>query len=226
MVKGAATRVATLWRGLLFVLLLLPATEARAHNEGQSYLYLQVYQDRVSGRFEIPLADFNAALRLTGTDREITANTLDQRIGFLQDYYLQHVTVSDAAGPLAIRFTSHSFLKARGGYARLSFDLDGLDGVPDVLTFDYSVLFDEVPGHRGFLLRGAQLGNRHLCQREPRLARLQPERAAAGLRPDVLRPPARVPRHRPPGSRAHPVRGRPRLLPVRAAAAGGAAPRA
>ena len=150
--KGAATRAATLWRGLLFVLLLLPATEARAHKEGQSYLYLQVYQDRVSGRFEIPLADFNAALRLTGTDREITANTLDQRIGFLQDYYRQHVTVSDRRGPLSIRFTAHSFLQARGGYARLSFDLEGLSGVPDVLTFDYSVLFDEVPGHRGFLL--------------------------------------------------------------------------
>ena len=150
--KGAATRVATLWRGLLVVLLVLPATEARAHKEGQSYLYLQVYQDRVSGRFEIPLADFNAALRLTGTDREITASTLDQRIGFLQDYYRQHVTVSDRRGPLSIRFTAHSFLHARGGYARLSFDLEGLDGVPDVLTFDYSVLFDEVPGHRGFLL--------------------------------------------------------------------------
>jgi len=150
--KGAATRAATLWWGLLSLLLLVPATGARAHNEGQSYLYLQVYQDRVSGRFEIPLADFNAALRLTGTDREITANTLDQRIGFLQDYYRQHVTVSDRRGPLSIRFTSHSFLEVRGGYALLSFDLDGLGGVPDVLTFDYSVLFDEEPGHRGFLL--------------------------------------------------------------------------
>ena len=149
---GAAIRVAALVLGLCSVLLLLPATEARAHVEGQSYLYLQVYQDRVSGRFEIPLADFNAALRLTGTDGEITENTLDQRIGFLQDYYRRHVTVSDRRGPLSIRFTSHSFLKARGGYALLSFDLDGLDGIPDVLTFDYSVLFDEKPDHRGFLL--------------------------------------------------------------------------
>lgn len=150
--RGAATRVAALWWGLLSVLLLLPATEARAHKEGQSYLYLQVYQDRVSGRFEVSLADFNAALRLTGTDREITANTLDQRIGFLQDYYRQHVTISDRRGPLSIRFTTHSFVKARDVYALLSFDLDGLRGVPDVLTFDYSVLFDEAPDHRGFLL--------------------------------------------------------------------------
>jgi len=139
-------------RVLFAILAVLAAPECRAHNLGESYVYLQIHRDTVRGRFEMPLADFNRALRLTGTDREITANTLDQRIGFLQDYYRQHVTISDRQGPLSIRFTTHSFLKARGGYALLSFDLEGLDGVPDVLTFDYSVLFDEEPGHRGFLL--------------------------------------------------------------------------
>ena len=34
----------------------------------------------------------------------------------------------------------------------LPFEFEGLEGVPDRLTFDYSVLFDEVPGHRGFLI--------------------------------------------------------------------------
>jgi len=139
--------------GLLCVLLfLVSAGEARAHNVGQSYLYLQVYQDRVTGRFEVSLADFNAALGLTGTDREITASNLDAKIGFLRDYYLPRVTIADARGPLAIRFTTHALLDVRGGYVQLAFDLGGLDGVPDRLTFDYSVLLDEEPGHRGFLL--------------------------------------------------------------------------
>ncbi len=140
-------------RGLLsLLLLLLSVTEGRAHNVGQSYLYLQVHQDRVSGRFEVSLADFNAALRLTGTDREITAANLDEKIGVLRDYYLSRVTISDAKGPLAIRFTTHALLDVRGGYAQLPFELGGLDRVPDRLTFDYSVLLDEQPGHRGFLL--------------------------------------------------------------------------
>jgi hypothetical protein len=104
---------------------------------GDSYLYLQVYEDRVTGRFEVSLADFNAALRLTGTDREITPSNFDQTIGFLRDYYRSHVTIADARGPLGIRFTTHDLLDVRGGYAQLSFDLDGLD---------------EEPGHRGFLL--------------------------------------------------------------------------
>ena len=34
----------------------------------------------------------------------------------------------------------------------LPFSFEGLEGVPDRLSFDYSVLFDEVPGHRGFLI--------------------------------------------------------------------------
>ena len=144
--------IASLRLALLFVVLVLSASEVRAHNVGQSYLYLQVYQDRVTGRFEVSLADFNAARRLTGTDQEITPANLDERIGVLRDYYRSHVTIADGRGPLEIRFTTHGVLDVRGGYAQLSFDLGGLDGVPDRLTFDYSVLLEEEPGHRGFLL--------------------------------------------------------------------------
>lgn len=130
----------------------LAAGEGRAHNLGDSYLYLQIYEDSVSGRFEIALADLNPALGLSGTELEITAENLDARIGFLQDYYRQHVTIADERGPLSIDFKEHGLLEARGGFVLLPFDLGGLDGVPDALTLDYSVLFEEDPSHRGFLL--------------------------------------------------------------------------
>lgn len=138
---------------LLGLLVLLAPAEARAHNLGDSYLYLQVYSDRVTGRFEIGLANLNPALGLTGTDLEITPENLDERIGFLQDYYLEHVMLSTEQGPLTIDFTTHGYLEAQGGeYALLSFDLAGVDAVPHRLTVEYSVLFDEEPSHRGFLL--------------------------------------------------------------------------
>ena len=38
------------------ILALFVAAEAHAHNLGESYLYLQVYRDSVSGRFEIALS--------------------------------------------------------------------------------------------------------------------------------------------------------------------------
>jgi hypothetical protein len=125
---------------------------AHAHSAGESYLYLQIYPDRISGRFEVALSDLNPALSLSGTELEITAENLDQRIGFLQDYYLGHVSISDERGPLTIEFKAHGLLSAEGGYVLLPFDLGGLDEVPQSLIIDYSVLLDEEPSHRGFLI--------------------------------------------------------------------------
>jgi len=138
--------------GLCLLLLLTAADEARAHNPGESYLYLQIYGDRITGRFEIELADLNEALGLTGTEREISIENIQERIDFLEQYYLDHVQISSAGRPLSIDFTTYDVLRVRSGYAQLSFAIGGLDGIPDVLTFDYSVLFDDEPRHRGFLI--------------------------------------------------------------------------
>jgi hypothetical protein len=138
--------------GLLALALVSVPTGARAHMEGQSYLYLQVYADRLSGRFEVALHDLNAALGLSGTDREITPENLDERIGFLQDYYRQHVTISVESGPLPLEFTTHGVMGHGEPYAQLSFDLGRYERVPERLTVDYSVLFDDEPAHRGFLI--------------------------------------------------------------------------
>ena len=128
------------------------AVESAAHNAGNSYLYLQIYPDSISGRFEIALSDFNPALGFSGTELEITADNLDQRIGFLQTYFLEHVSISDDQGPLSIDFTTHELLNTEGGYVLMPFNLGGLDRVPETLSFEYSVLFDEDSAHRGFLL--------------------------------------------------------------------------
>jgi hypothetical protein len=137
---------------VIATLVVLAAAECHAHTLGQSYLYLQIYEDTVRGRFEIALSDVNRALKLTGTDDEITADNLDQQIGFLQDYYRRHVTISHDGRGLSIRFTGHDLLNTRGGFVLLPFDIGGLDRLPDVLRFHYTVLFEEDPGHRGFLL--------------------------------------------------------------------------
>jgi hypothetical protein len=137
---------------MLALIALMAAAESHAHTLGQSYVYLRIYEHGVGGRFEIALADFNRALGLAGTEREITGATLDQHIGMVKEYYARHVAISDGERPLQYTFTEHGFLKARGGYILLSFDIPGLDAPPKTLRFDYSVLFDEDPGHRGFLL--------------------------------------------------------------------------
>jgi hypothetical protein len=136
---------------LLCCAVLLPA-RLEAHNLGESYLYLQVYQDRLTGRFEISLEDLNKGFSLAGTDREVTAANLDGYVETLKRYYLEHVTILHEGRALGIRFTGHSLLDVNGGFVLLPFELDGLSGTPERITVDYRVLFDEVPGHRGFLL--------------------------------------------------------------------------
>jgi hypothetical protein len=128
------------------------SAEVRAHKLDQSYLYLQISEDRVTGRFEIALVDLNRNLDLDGTGHGISPNTLDEQIGAIQDYLLEHVTIADSHGPLTIEFAGHTLLKAHGWYVLLRFNLEGRDEVPELLTIDYSVLFDEAPDHRGFLL--------------------------------------------------------------------------
>ena len=139
-------------RILLALLGLVLPTEARAHNLGESYLYLQIYSDRMTGRFEISLEDLNKGLGRTGTPRVITAANIDQHIDFVQAYYRARVALFVDGRQVPIRFTRHGILDVKGGILQLPFEFAGVNGVPPKLTIDYRVLFDEVPGHRGFLL--------------------------------------------------------------------------
>lgn len=149
------TRRFPIVRGLLTLaaaVVALGGSPARAHNLGESYLYLQIYESDVTGRFEIALSDLNPALGLAGTELEITADNLDERIAFLQSYYRDHVTISNDGRDLPIVFGDHELLGAHEGFVLMPFELEGLQGVPESLTFDYSVLLEENPGHRGFLI--------------------------------------------------------------------------
>jgi hypothetical protein len=139
--------------GALIALLgVILATDARAHNLGESYLYLQIYSDRMTGRFEISFEDLNKGFGRTEPKRDISPANLDQHIDFLQKYYLEHVGLFVEGKQVPIRFSGHSVLDVKGGFLLLPFEFVGLGRVPQRLTIDYRVLFDEVPGHRGFLL--------------------------------------------------------------------------
>ncbi|MEO0438051.1 MAG: HupE/UreJ family protein [Pseudomonadota bacterium] len=136
----------------VLVLLSLATHSTHAHVVGQSYLYLQITQTAITGRAEIGLVDFNTALALTGTDREITERNVNEYSEFLQNYYLEKVTISAQGKELPIRFEGREAPTVRFGYLQLPFDITGYDSLPTELSFDYSLLFDEDPEHDGFVL--------------------------------------------------------------------------
>lgn len=138
---------------LLMIFALMPGMRsAEAHQVGQSYLYLQVYEQSFTGRFEIALVNLNPALGLTGTPEEITPDNWADHVEFLQAYYLDKVQLSAGGQPLSIEFTEPHFLGTVSQFVTLSFDISGHDGVPERLDVNYEVLFDEDPEHRGFLI--------------------------------------------------------------------------
>ena len=55
------------WWGLLALLGALMTADVRAHNLGESYLYLRIYREQLAGRFEISFEDLNKGFELTGT---------------------------------------------------------------------------------------------------------------------------------------------------------------
>jgi hypothetical protein len=138
--------------GILAIALLtaLPST-ASAHFIGQSYLYLQVTESDLTGRFEIALEDLNPALGLSGTPREITTGNVREHEDFLRDYVARHIVITADGEPLDITFL-HTDKPVGAGYVRLPIDISGYETVPERLTFEYSILFDEDPGHQGFVL--------------------------------------------------------------------------
>lgn len=136
----------------LLTFLLLAAHSAHAHVVGQSYLYLQITQTAVTGRAEIGLDDFNSALGLTGTAREITESNVNKYTDFLQNYYLEKVRISSQGKELPLRFEGREAPTVRFGYLQLPFDITGYSLLPKELSFEYSLLFDEDPEHDGFVL--------------------------------------------------------------------------
>ncbi len=143
----------TLAATLCLIAALLPGIRsAEAHTVGQSYFYLQVFENSLSGRFEIALVNLNPALGLSGTAQEITPENYRDHVQFLQDYFRDHVALSADGKPLTIDYTRAGYLGTKSQYVTLSFDITGAETVPDTLDITYDVLFDEDPDHRGFLL--------------------------------------------------------------------------
>jgi hypothetical protein len=124
-----------------------------AHTLGQSYIYLQIYDNKVTGRFEIELSDLNKALNLETSGTPVTKANLADRTSEVYDYYLKNVQFSDGTGSLPIRFTGVDTMGAgKVVYALLNFSLIEVHSPPDTLDVDYSVMFDVDSAHLAFLI--------------------------------------------------------------------------
>jgi hypothetical protein len=124
-----------------------------AHSLGNSIIYLQIYDDKVTGRFEITIRDINNILNLKDSEDPVTQDNFKERINDLQDYYLMKVRFMDGSDNMPIRFTGLDLMKLGfANFVLIDFVIIKNAAVPDVIDIDYSVMFDEDPDHLGYLV--------------------------------------------------------------------------
>jgi HupE / UreJ protein len=136
------------------------STVAQAHAGDQSYVYLDITEDTVSGRIETPIGDLNDTLGLDigGTDEEIIAR-VDENLDEIHAYLDAHLELGSGATSWPIEFAGAEMFdsdlpEADEDYLLFFFTADVGGAVPRSLDVTFDPFFDDIPGRDGLLLIG------------------------------------------------------------------------
>jgi hypothetical protein len=136
---------------LTLLTMLLVSNLAYSHALGQSYVFLTINDTSIDGRLEINIPDLNRALSLNlATDKSVKPEDIQPHLPAIKQYYLQHVSINLGEGLVLKDFFLHAIPKAQ--YLAFNFSFKNLADVPEFIDFEYSVLFDIEPNHRGFVV--------------------------------------------------------------------------
>src|SRR5215204_2030690 len=139
---------------LCFLSILAFHSMALAHFPDQSYIYLQIQEDSVTGFFEISTKDLN---RVFGSDLKagFAKEDLAPHLDRIQKYLFQNAFFSSKEeGDYQIRFVEPDILRAEvfGDFVRLKFELEGVKNVPDRIDVRYEAFTKDIPGHTALLV--------------------------------------------------------------------------
>ncbi|HSM06328.1 MAG TPA: HupE/UreJ family protein [Longimicrobiales bacterium] len=130
------------------------ALAVAAHEIGQSYVYLRVYEDSLTARLEITASDLERALGF-GWDPEagVSEAQVMERLDSIRGYMESHFSIGSVAGPYEPIFREASLLEVPfGTFVQLSYFLAETAGIPDEIEVEFSPLFEIDRTHRNFLL--------------------------------------------------------------------------
>jgi HupE / UreJ protein len=143
------------------ITILSGSSTARAHAGDQSYVYLDITENAISGRLETPIGDLNETLGLDigGTDEEIIAQ-VDDSLDEIHAYLDAHLEIGSGATTWPIEFAGAEMFdsdlpEADEDYLLFFFTADvGTVEVPRSLDVTFDPFFDDIPGRDGLLLIG------------------------------------------------------------------------
>ena len=140
--------------GATLFLLLSNVAPANAHTAEQTYVFLQVNDQNITGRFEMAVGDINLAL---GTDfdpdKRPTPMELEPHKATIEKYFREHVAFAMDGAPLS--FETDDFETANANYINyvlIPFSFARFDTAPQSMEVRFDVLFDIKPSHRNLLV--------------------------------------------------------------------------
>lgn len=141
---------------VLFCFLLITAfhSAAFAHFPDQSYIYLQIRESSVAGRFEISTKDINKVFGLN-LKPGFTMEELAPHLTKIQEYVLQNTSFSSGEeGVYRIRLTQPDILRAEsfGDFVLLKFELEGVNRLPKKMMVHYEAFTKDISGHTALLV--------------------------------------------------------------------------
>jgi hypothetical protein len=130
------------------------ASNALAHQLGQSYIFLRVYDDAIEARVEMTLADANLALGLgLPTDGTATEADLIPHWAAIDAYVHDRVHMTVDGDPVSYAVTGHAVMATSfAQYVQVDLALADFPHETGILGVDYNVLFDQDSEHRGLLV--------------------------------------------------------------------------
>ena len=142
-----------LWLLFLLLTVLGQVNTVEAHNPDQSYVYIRVYEDSLSGRFEATFEDLNRNLGLE-LKNESEVKDIRAQLPAIQKYALENTTFRSSYGEHKIVFEEPRILHqgSLGDFLQLNFRLENTARVPAELEIEYGMFFEKDPNHRGLVL--------------------------------------------------------------------------
>jgi hypothetical protein len=127
---------------------------AFAHFPDQTYIYLQIHENSVTGHFEISTKDLD---RVFGLDLKagLSREDLAPHLAKIQQYVSQNASFSSKeSGNYRIRFTEPDILRAEafGDFVLLKFELEGVKNIPKKLNVKYEAFIKDISGHTALLI--------------------------------------------------------------------------
>ena len=146
---------------IIGVVLLSGIAPAGAHAGAQSYVYLDVGEDTLGGRLEVPIDDLASTLDLDldGTDEE-TLGVLGDNEPAIDTYFEEHLKVGFDGVNKQIEFDTATLFYSElaennDNYLVVDFTVDVAgQEVPRVLDVTFDPFFDEIEGRDALLLIG------------------------------------------------------------------------